>query len=282
MERIAVKRIVHAIHAVHDLAAAREKYLDLLGGVIFAESVFAPEDRAMALLYVTDFMIEPMEPLDPARVEMSLARYLKRHGERLQSFEIAVDDGHAANARLKQAGYGMGADYGNFFFVRGQATGGVLLEVCDTPMPNDPYDRGNWDPRSITGHRCGVIGLDHIACVIAEIDTALALFTGHFDGELLSDEQIRTPQPARRALVRLGGRNVAFLQPDNADEGPFGRFLAVRSSGLYALVWRVANEAESETFFTQKGVRITSENCVSDGFAIDPRDFFGARHEFRA
>ena len=40
------------------------------------------------------------------------------------------------------------------------------------------------------------------------------------------------------------------------------------------------DEAAAQTFFQKKGLRTTLEGCVSAGFAIDPRDFFGARHEF--
>ena len=50
--RVKIKRVIHAIHAVIDIAAGRAKYLDVLGGLIFAEGYFEPEDRDMALLYV--------------------------------------------------------------------------------------------------------------------------------------------------------------------------------------------------------------------------------------
>jgi hypothetical protein len=46
--RIKIKRIVHTIHAVQDIAQCRAKYLDVLGGLIFAEGYFEPEDRDMA------------------------------------------------------------------------------------------------------------------------------------------------------------------------------------------------------------------------------------------
>ena len=84
----------------------------------------------------------------------------------------------------------------------------------------------------------------------------------------------------RRVLVRLGGTQVAFIQPDDPDRGPLGEFLKPPTSGIYALVWRVEDLQAAETFFHQKGLRTTREACVSAGFAIDPRDFSNARHEF--
>jgi hypothetical protein len=47
--RVKVRRIVHTIHAVADIAACRARYLDMLGGLIFAEGYFEAEDRDMAL-----------------------------------------------------------------------------------------------------------------------------------------------------------------------------------------------------------------------------------------
>jgi catechol 2,3-dioxygenase-like lactoylglutathione lyase family enzyme len=280
--RIEVKRVIHAIHAVGDIAEARAKYLDLLGGLIFAEGYFEAEDRDMALLYVADFMVEPMAPRDPARLEKPFARYLSRYGQGLHSFEVGVADGPAAAAKLKAAGARLASEYGFFFYVRGESTGGVLLEVCDRPMPNDPYDRRGWRPDWSAGHPSTLIGLDHIACVTPDADAAVAFFTGQLDGELLADARIEAPQPARRVLVRVADARVAFIQPDAPGEGPLGAFLTPPTSGVYSLVWRVEDAAAAEAFIQGKGLRTTREGCVTSGFAIHPDDFLGARHEFTA
>lgn len=279
-ERIRIKRIVHTIHAVGDIGASRAKYLDVLGGLIFAEGYFEAEDRDMALLYVADFMVEPMAPRDPARLDKPFARYLQRYGEGLHSFEIAIDDGPATAARLKAAGCKLSAEYGFFFYVRPESTGGVLLEVCETPMPNDPYDRRGWRPDWSDGHPTTILKLDHIACVTRYADAVLGFFTGLLDGELLADERIAAPQPGRRLLLRLAETNVAFIQPDDPETGPLGDFLKPPTSGVHAMVWRVEDEAAAEAWVRKKGLRTTREHCVSAGFAIAPEDFQGARHEF--
>lgn len=280
--RIRVQRVIHAIHAVRDIAEARAKYLDVLGGLIFAEGYFEAEDRDMALLYVADFMVEPMAPRDPARLEKPFARYLQRYGQGLHSFEVGVDDGPAAAARLKAAGARLASEYGFFFYVRQETAAGVLLEVCDRPMPNDPYDRRGWRPDWSAGHPSTLLRLDHIACVTPDADAAVAFFTGQLDGELLSDQRIDAPQPSRRVLVRLAATQVAFIQPEAAGEGPLGGFLQPPTSGVYALVWRVEDEGRAEAFLQEKGLRTTRANCVSSGFAIEPDDFLGGRHEFVA
>jgi catechol 2,3-dioxygenase-like lactoylglutathione lyase family enzyme len=278
--RVRIKRVIHTIHAVADIGACRALYLDNLGGLIFAEGYFEAEDRDMALLYVANHMIEPMAPRDPARLDRHFARYLHRYGPGFHSFEIKIEDGPAVAARLKAAGCKLSAEYGIFFYVRQESTGGVLLEVCETPMPNDPQDRRGWHADWAAGHPTTLIGLDHIACVTRDLETALGFFTGLCDGELLADERIVAPQPGRRALVRLADTRVAFIQPDDAGTGPLGAFLEPPTSGVYALVWRVEDAAAAEAVFQKKGLHTTRAACVSSGFAIDPRDFLDARHEF--
>jgi catechol 2,3-dioxygenase-like lactoylglutathione lyase family enzyme len=280
--RIRVPRVIHTIHATTDIYRTRLLYQDALGGLVFAENYFPAEDRDAALLYVTNHMVEPMAPRHPEDLTKPFARMCSKIGQAFHSFELKVEDGKAASRAFRDAGCAVASDYGIFFFVRPESTGGVLLEVCETPMPNDPYDRPNWSPSVGMGHACSVTELDHIACVIADADKALGFFTGHVDGELLSDERTTQPQPARRVLVRIGDTRVAFIQPDDPSSGPLGAFLSKPQNGIYALVWQVSDPARARAHFDKLALRMTGEGCVSDGFAIEPEDFLGARHEFVA
>lgn len=278
---VAVSRVIHTIHATTDIHACRLLYQDALGGLVFSENYFPAEDRDAALLYVTNHMVEPMAPRDPANMEKSFARMAAKIGQSFHSFEIKVADGKAASQAFRDGGAKTASDYGFFFFVKAESTGGVLLEVCEVPMPNDPWDRTGWTPETGQGHACSVLRLDHIACVVPDVDAALRFFTGLCDGELLEDAPTLLPQPARRALIRLGDTRVAFIQPDDPAAGPLGQFLGKVQNGIYALVWQVADEERARAHFIEKcKLRLTAEGCVSPGFAIEPDDFLGARHEF--
>ncbi len=280
---IHVPRIIHTIHSTTDIYGMRLRYQDALGGLVFAENYFPAEDRDCALLYVANHMVEPMAPRNPEDMTKPFSRMTAKIGQAFHSFELKVADGKAASQAFRDAGAVTASDYGVFFFVKPESTGGVLVEVCETGMPNDPWDRsGGWGPQVGTGHASGVLRLDHIACVTAEIDKAVQFFTGCVDGEVLADEQVTQPQPARRVLIRIGDTNVAFIQPDDTGSGPLGAFLAKKQNGIYALVWQVADAGKAKAHFTGGllKLRLTGEGCISSGFAIEPDDFFGGRHEF--
>ncbi|MCJ2177285.1 VOC family protein [Novosphingobium album (ex Hu et al. 2023)] len=281
--RIPVSRIIHTIHATTDIYKCRLLYQDALGGLVFAENYFPAEDRDAALLYVTDHMVEPMAPRHADDLTKPFARMAAKIGQSFHSFEIKVPDGKAASAAFREAGCTVASDYGVFFFVKPESTGGVLLEVCELAMPNDPYDRGNWNPLVAAGHACGVAGLDHIACVTADMAKVLHFFTEVVDGEVLEDSRTQRPQAGRRVLLRVGDTRVAFIQPDDTTGGPLGAFLSKEQNGIYALVWKIADAGQATTHFEGKlKLRLTQEGCISSGFAIDPEDFLGARHEFVA
>ncbi|MDE2596461.1 MAG: lactoylglutathione lyase [Sphingomonadales bacterium] len=281
--RVQIYRVIHTIHATTDIYGCRLLYQDALGGLVFAENYFPAEDRDAALLYVTNHMVEPMAPRDAADLTKPFARMAAKIGQAFHSFEIKVADGAGASQAFRDGGAKTASDYGFFFFVKAESTGGVLLEVCEVPMPNDPYDRTGWGPDVGQGHASGTLRLDHIACVTADIGAALRFFTELCDGELLEDARTALPQAGRRVVVRLGDTRVAFIQPDDVSAGPLGAFLARQQNGIYALVWQVADPARASAHFTEKcKLRLTSDDCVSPGFAIAPEDFFGARHEFVA
>ncbi|MET1755567.1 VOC family protein [Novosphingobium sp. RD2P27] len=281
--RVHVSRIIHTIHATTDITKCRQLYLDALGGLVFAENYFPAEDRDAALLYVTDHMMEPMAPRHPDDLSKPFARMTAKIGQAFHSFEIKVASGKAASAAFREAGCTVAGDYGVFFFVKPESTGGVLLEVCELPMPNDPYERGNWNPAVGAGHACSVRGLDHIACVTRDMAAVLRFFTEIIDGEVLEDGRTSLPQPGRRVMLRVGDTRVAFIQPDDISDGPLGAFLAREQNGIYALVWAIEDEPAARAHFEDKlGLRLTQAGCIAHGFAIGPEDFLGARHEFLA
>jgi hypothetical protein len=258
--RVKVSRIIHTIHATRDLYRCRLLYQDALGGLVFAENYFPAEDRDCALLYVADHMVEPMAPRNPDDMTKPFARMTGKIGESFHSFELKVASGKEASQIFRDAGATVASDYGVFFFVKAESTGGVLLEVCETPMPNDPYDRpGGWGPQVGVGHASSVLRLDHIACVTSDIDKAVHFFTEVVDGEVLSDERTSLPQPGRRALLRIGDTQVAFIQPDDAASTRWsGKWPTKRGRARISTSWSCARPPRAASLPASRSSRKTS------------------------
>lgn len=277
-ERIAVSRLVHTIHCVPDVCDAKQLYMQVLGGITFAESYHAGEDRDMALMYVADHMVEPMAPRTHGS-EATFARYLRKYGPGFHSIEFKVPNAVDAAARCKAANVALTTEYDTFFFVHPRSTGGVVVEACDIPMGNDPFDYRGWNPGWAEGHPSALQRLSYVACATRDIEAAIRFFTQVLDGEVVGRDRITAPEPAERVFIRVADGLFAFMQPEAGGAGPLSAFLAGPNSGVYALVWRIEDEAKARAWFAR--LKLATEPDGLDGALALSRDaMLGARHEF--
>lgn len=279
---IAIRRMLHTVHAVRDIHAVRKLYQDVFGAVAFAERYHAGEDRDMALLYAADHMIEPMAPRRPDVPDKVFSRYLAKYGESLHSFELRIDDAVAAAEICRQAGLELQTVYPTFFFVRPASTGGVVVELCGKPLENDLKDFRGWRDDWIAGHPSTLVRLDHIACVVRDMTVARRFFHEILDGEILSDEEVALPQPCRKIMLRLGDTRVALIAAHDPITGPIAEYFSRPVSGVYALVWQVENLEAARSYFTWRQLPVQQPMLSAQGLAIDPQAMAGARHEFIA
>jgi 4-hydroxyphenylpyruvate dioxygenase-like putative hemolysin len=279
---VPVMRILHTIHAIRDLPAARERYYFLFGAIAFAEGYHAGEDRDMTLLYVTDHIVELMSPRTLEATDKTFARYLQRYGESFHSIELRVPDIQAAHRACEAAGVQLSTNYGDFFFIHPKAAGGVIIEVYGAGMPNDPQDRAVWNPDWNKGHASGLRRLDHIAFVTRDPGAVLRLLTEVFDGKIVDDHETRFPQPCRRVMIELGDARIGVISPTTDEPGPFTDYFAGSASGLYAMVWQVDDPARSKAYFEGAGAPIIAGVTNPEAFGLGLDFMFGARHEFVA
>lgn len=277
---IAIRRILHTIHAVRDCDPVRKRYEELLGAIVFAERYHEGEDRDMALLYVANHMVEPMAPRRPDIPDTIFSKYLAKYGPSLHSFEVRVDSAPAAAAICRDHGMELSTVYPLFFFVKPQSTGGIVVQVCGKPLENDPQNYRNWNPDWIAGHPSTLRRLRYIACIARDFDKALYFFTRVVDGRIVEDCRITLPQPGRRVSICLGDTVIALIVADEPATGPVSTYFSSPVSGIYALVWEVDDLAVAEAHLSMLGVRTEPATLDAAGFAIPPLQMFGARHEF--
>ncbi|MET0181485.1 MAG: hypothetical protein ABW199_01220 [Caulobacterales bacterium] len=275
-DRIKAERLMHSIHAVKDITAARQLYMRAFAGLAFSEGYHEGEDRDMNLIYVADHMVEPMAPRDVNAADRTFARFLQRYGESFHSIEFKVANSPAAAQRCKDLGVALTTEYDIFFFVHPKSTGGIILEATEVFMFNDPADLPSWNPDWMKGHPSHIRKLAYVACTTKDMDASLRVFTEVFDGEILGEDRVTWPQAARRVMVTVGGTKIALYAPEG--EGALAAYQQGPSSGVYALCWESDDLAATEKWFGRFDLKLESKNPKR--FSLDPAGVFGARHWF--
>jgi hypothetical protein len=274
-----VQRIFHSTHIVEDIAPVWRKHMEVFGGLAFRETYLESLDVDMLCMYLADHGYEPMAP----RSDRSpLMPYLNASGNSMHSFEMYVDDPRAAAAEVTRLG-GQVLDAGDTFFMfHPRTTGGIIVQASAherNPLGmtgNDPYYLPSWNPDWLVGHASGVRRLAAMVFGVPDVGRSRAFFTEILDG---TDLGVRpAPDDAKRQFVEVAGEIICLGGP-TADD-PFSGYAAARNSCFYALAWLVSDLAQTESYLSARGLRITRDGCGLGSFAVEPDDMYGVRHEF--
>ena len=131
-------RIDHLGIAVKSIETARKLY-ESLGLRVEHEETVAGEQVHTAMIPVGESRIELLEA---ASADSVIGRFIAKRGEGLHHVAVHVDDIAARLQQLKANGVRLvseeiktGAGGHLYFFVHPESTGGVLLEICQDPVP---------------------------------------------------------------------------------------------------------------------------------------------------
>jgi methylmalonyl-CoA epimerase len=127
----------HIAVAVNSIAEALPFYESL--GLPFTAPQSIPTEK------VTVAMLPPLELLEPSSEDSPISKFLATRGPGLHHIALRVPDLNAAIDRLRQDGARIlnepraGADGHIYVFVHPASTGGVLLELIQTSLPNQEH-----------------------------------------------------------------------------------------------------------------------------------------------
>jgi methylmalonyl-CoA/ethylmalonyl-CoA epimerase len=131
-------RIDHLGIAVNSIEAARGFY-EALGLSVTHEETVEHEQVHTAMIPMFDSRIELLEPTS---VDSPVGRFLKKRGEGLHHVALHVDNIadtlrtlRARGIRVISEEVQVGAGGHLYFFVHPSSAGGVLLEICQDPIP---------------------------------------------------------------------------------------------------------------------------------------------------
>lgn len=98
-----IRGVNRVLIAVRDLAAAQQRYSDLLGAQ-FEDANWTGAPFGIAVAIAWDAGIELCAPLPGREADSAVSAFLSQHGEGVMSVFFAVDDVAAAVRRAEQAG----------------------------------------------------------------------------------------------------------------------------------------------------------------------------------
>jgi len=274
-------RYLHTIHAAPECSRLRNIYLDVFGGIAFSENYYPPEDRDAVLLYVADHMIEVMSPRTLDDMQFMYARYLAKTGPGYHSISFQVADCDAAHARCKELGILINTEGPGLIFLHPKSTGGLIMELTEHHIPNDPWDLPNWRRDWAAGRPSRPHALAHIVCAPRQPGAAIAFLTEVLGGTAGEPHRVEWPQPAEATPIRVSDVTLLVLDPEDSATGPLVDFANGPNGGVYALAWSVADpDAAAQWFGANHTVAIPAEPLpegtgYTHAFLLD-----GARHWF--
>ncbi|MBI2891840.1 MAG: methylmalonyl-CoA epimerase [Nitrospirae bacterium] len=131
------RKIDHIGIAVPNLAEALRVYRDTLGFTVDHQQRVEDQQVTTAFIPVGGTHLELLEPTSP---DSPIGKFLAKRGAGLHHVAIAVDDIEAAIRDYTSRGIRMidpkprlGAHGKKIAFVHPKSTGGILLELCETP-----------------------------------------------------------------------------------------------------------------------------------------------------
>ena len=267
-------RYLHTIHAAPECERLRHIYQHVFGGIVFHESYYPPEDRDAALLYVADHMIEVMSPRDPDNMDFMYARYVRKAGPSWHSISFRVANCVAARTYCEANGILLNTTGPGLIFLHPKSTGGIIMELTDHRMPNDPWDLPNWRRDWAAGRANRPHAIDHIVCAPRNPARAVEFLVEALGGTAGASYQVDWPQKAKATPVQVADAKLVVLEPESPNSGPLADFAHAPNAGVYALAWQVADPAAGAAWLAENGIPVTRAGSGYAGEAL----LDGARH----
>jgi hypothetical protein len=275
-------RYLHTIHAAPECERLRQIYTHVFGGLVFHEGYYGPEDRDAALLYVADHMIEVMSPRHVDDMRFMYARYLAKAGPGYHSMSFRVGDVAAARARCDELGVLINTEGPGLIFLHPKSTGGLIMEITDHHMPNDPWELPQWRRDWAAGRPYKPHALAHLVCAPRYPEAAIRFLVEALDGAAHAPERVDWPEPAIATRVDVADITLVVLQPEDSN-GSLARFSAGTNGGVYALAWRIADpEAMADWLGNNKIFELAAQPLNGSGAYSHEFVLDGARHWFVA
>ena len=254
--------------AVQDCVGAVEQWRRVFGAGLMIDALHDDLDGSdMGIVWMGDVPVLALAASEPESV---VGRWLAKHGPGVQSLAWEVPDMWSAQNHLQQAGIGITGVHieGRHFFMHPRDTYGLMLEVTDDRLPNDPRNAGT--PIGGGDGLVPVARVAHVTAVVVDLEPVTALFADVFGAEPRPVDQEGPETIADFDIGDLTVRIVAPLDPSSA----WHEVVADGRGSLHSVAL-VADLGAARAGLAHAGIGIEREEPGS--LWLEPADTFGIR-----
>ncbi|SEP23446.1 VOC family protein [Trujillonella endophytica] len=283
-----IGQMVHVVHMADDAQKLREFYERVFGGLVYMgvdEPNYLPvEDRYATLIMVGDLCIETMAPAFPVNTSKPVGKFYDKFGTHLHSVGYKVEDLGGLVDRLIGKGIYIGRPGGGkvegaepglgYCYPSPRDTFGLMVELCEHDMPNDPRDQDTWSSleKLWRSHPLTIERFSYVTLGVKDLDKAVESYVDEFQAIPLKhgfDPDLQ----AKYATLQLGDCLLELAEPQSPDSD-LGRHVAQWGNMIYSLRFKITDLDSAEAWLTKQGVRSIR---IRDGLLMThPEDSFNA------
>jgi catechol 2,3-dioxygenase-like lactoylglutathione lyase family enzyme len=272
-----IGKLFHLTPLVDSLADAEFFFNSLFSPLCMMRNYSSHWHRHAAIFVIANASIEPMHVLPPEDdgPATSWYRYMEKHGPHVHNIAFYVDDIHALEQRLSDAGVRTtdGGAGGGTVFAHPKDTPGML----EFTQPDEPFGWHRNDPRFTpswrdfsrefwtNGHALGLERLSHLTVVVHDVDAARRFYTDVLDAEPLPEQGERAAPDAESTFVLVGEDTVLELAQPRDDSSVLGRELADVGQCVTGVTFKVVDAAQAAQHLTlrQAPVATTGDHEIT-------------------
>jgi catechol 2,3-dioxygenase-like lactoylglutathione lyase family enzyme len=283
-----IGQMIHVIHMSDDVEKLNRFYEDVFGGLHFLgvdEPNYLPiEDRYAGLFMVGDVCVETMAPAMPADVNKPVGKFYSKFGEHLHSVGYKVDDLPGLAERLLAKGVYIGAPGGGkiekldpetlYFYPSPRDTAGLMVEMCQIDMPDDPRDLETWSSqvKMWRSHPLTIERFLYVTLGVRDLESAVSTYVDVMEAVPVQ-EGVDHALGARFQTLQLGDCLLQLAQPLK-DDSDLGRHVAKWGNMIYSLRFKVTDLDSVQSWLKRKNVR--TDRLRDDLVVTDIEDSYGA------
>jgi hypothetical protein len=268
---------------VRDINEAIRIYERAFQPPVVPPTYHAGEDRDAAFAFVSDAYIELFASRDANSSDpvSNGGRHIKRFGEGLANFGWLIEDDikeaiALCESREYRPMYVAGPVQTAFFFHPRQAYG-IMLEIMNGSVRNDPRSEPGWATRWRDEQPLGIERMNCVSYTVRDLDGAVSFLQGLTDAPVIYRGADREAEK-ESAYLWIRDHVIELMQP-TADDSEVGRSLAQEGPKIHSVTFKVKSLKPAVEYLRKLDIGVLGRE-ESGSIMMNPADILGAKYIF--